>query len=302
MAAAGTRFALIQKDCSLKTESSKRVDSSRKFSFNRGMVLRVIPLTLLALTSSISGQPGATDDSLYANIIVNRAELRMTIDTPTAGMLPRGAFDFDMRTYPIGGVQASLRIGLTDRFTVGVGYGASKLLADVDPDWNPRLEFIIKLRLHEEVAGDNLPAISVGFNSLGYGNYDSDSDRYQVKSAGFHVVFSKNFKSYENPAGLHWGVNYSLENDEDNDPDVFLGFNTDVGPNMIFLTEYDLAINDNKRYEVYGLGRGFLNMGLAWYITDDLSLELDLKNLLRNREDAAAIDREARLVYVEYFY
>jgi hypothetical protein len=256
----------------------------------------------MLFSAAALAQEVTLDDSLYANVIVDRPQPRMTIDYPTAGMLPRGSFDFDMRTFPVGGVQAALRIGLTDRFTVGVGYGAAKVLTDVDPDWNPKLEFIIKLRLHEEAMGDNLPAIAVGYNSLGYGNYDSDNDRYIVKSPGFYMVFSKSFNLYESPAAIHWGANYSLENDIDNDPNVFLGFNADVGPTMVFLTEYDFAINDNRRYESYGLGRGFLNLGLAWYITEDLSLELDLKNLLRNRSDAEAIDREARLVYVEYFY
>jgi len=267
------------------------------------MALRNILIAFSLLTSYVFAQQGTTsDDSLYANVIVNRPQLRMTIDYPTAGMLPRGAFDIDMRTFPVGGVLAALRIGLSDEFMVGIGYGASRILSDVDPDWNPRLEFNIKLRLHEETAGDNFPAISVGYNSLGYGNYDSENSRYMVKSTGFYVAFSKNFGLYDNATGIHWGVNYSLENKVDNDPNVFLGFNTDVGPNMVFLAEYDLALNDNKRYDVYGLGRGFLNMGLAWYITDDLSLELDLRNLLRNRSNAAAIDREIRLVYVEYFY
>lgn len=267
------------------------------------MSLRNVLIAFTLVTSSTFAQQESTsDDTLYANVIVNRPQLRMTIDFPTAGMLPRGTFDIDMRTYPIGGVQAALRIGLNDRFMVGIGYGASRMLTDVDPDWNPKLEFVIKLRLHEELADDNFPAIAVGYNSLGYGNYDSDNDRYMVKSTGFYVVFSENFRLYDNSTGLHWGVNYSLENKVDNDPNVFMGFNTDVGPNMVFLTEYDFALNDNKRYDVYGLGRGFLNLGLAWYITDDLSLELDLRNLLRNRSDAAAIDREIRLVYVEYFY
>lgn len=266
------------------------------------MIIRNTLITLILLTSTIFAQEYTLDDSLYTNVIINRPQLRTIIDTPTGGMLPRGAFDFDLRTFPIGGVQAALRIGLTDRFLVGVGYGSSKLLTDVDPDWNPRLEFIIKLRLHEESMRDGLPAIAVGFNSLGYGYYDSDNDRYMVKSTGFYLTLSKNFKLYDNPAGIHWGANYSLENKVDNNPNVFFGFNTDVGPSMVFLAEYDLALNDNKRNGVYGLGRGFLNMGLAWYITDDLSLELDLKNLLRNREDAEAIDREARLVYVDYFY
>ena len=265
------------------------------------MILRFVLIFVFA-ASSVMAQIDTSDDTLYANVIVNRPNLRMPIDTPTAGMLPRGAFDFDMRTFAIGGVQAALKIGLTDRFLVGVGYGASKVLTDVDPDWNPKLEFVIKLRLHEEAMTDNIPAIAVGYNSLGYGNYDSDRDRYMVKSHGFYVVFSKSFKLYENPASFHWGANYSLENDVDNDLNGFLGFQTDIGPSMVFLAEYDIATNDNKRDGVYGLGRGFLNMGLAWYITDDLSLELYLKNLLRNRSDAETIDREVRLVYLEYFY
>ncbi len=292
---------LSHSDSSLTTESSKTVDSQRVLSYNRPMIWKGILSAIIALTVPAAAQYSTSDDSLYANVIVPRAELRWTMDTPTAGMLPRGAFSFDMRTFPTGGVQASLEIGLADRFSVGLGYGASQLLTDVDPAWNPKLEFLLRYRLHEE-SEDGIPAIAVGYSSLGYGAYDSGNDRYTVKSPGFYVAFSKNFKLYENPASFHWGANYSFENDEDNDPNIFVGFHADTGPGMVFLTEYDFAINDNKRNDVYGLGRGFFNLGLAWYITDELSLELDLKNLLRNRDDAEAIDREARLVYVEYFY
>ena len=287
-------------ESSLTTESSKTVDSQRVLSYNRPMIWKGVLSAIIVLTVPAAAQYSTSDDSLYANVIVPRAELRWTMDTPTAGMLPRGAFSFDMRTFPTGGVQASLEIGLADRFSVGLGYGASQLLTDVDPVWNPKLEFLLRYRLHEEDEG--IPAIAVGYSSLGNGAYDSGNDRYTVKSPGFYVAFSKNFKLYENPASFHWGANYSFENDEDNDPNIFVGFHADTGPGMVFLTEYDFAINDNKRHDVYGLGRGFFNLGLAWYITDELSLELDLKNLLRNRDDAEAIDREARLVYVEYFY
>ena len=78
------------------------------------------------------------------------------------------------------------------------------------------------------------------------------------------VTFSKNFMFYNNPAAWHGGINYSLENDNDNDPNLFVGFNADVGPNMTFLAEYDFGINDTERYHVYGQQkRGYLNMGLA---------------------------------------
>jgi len=261
----------------------------------------ILVLLLFASSYAQYGQYDTADDSLYSNIIVPRPELRWVIDVPTAGILPRGTFDMDMRTFPIGGVQTTLSIGLGHRFSVGVGYGASRVLTDDDPNWNPQIEFLLKFRLHEESEG--FPAIAVGYSSMGFGQYDSEYNRYTVKSPGFYLALSKNFRLYDNPAAWHGGINYSLENDNDNDPNLFVGFNADVGPNMTFLAEYDFGINDTERYGVYGRQRrGYLNMGLAWYITQELSLELDLKNLLRNREGADAIDREIRLVYTEYFY
>jgi hypothetical protein len=246
------------------------------------------------------GQRETADDTAYSNLSIPRSELRWIIDTPTAGMLAKGSFDMDFRTFSGGGLQTTLAIGLMDRFSIGLAYGASRALTDSTPDWDPRLEFQLRLRLLEE--GEGLPAIAVGYSSQGYGKYDNEKRRFQVKSPGFYLVFSKNFSIYSYPAGFHWGVNYSLENKIDNDPSGFIGFNTELGNDMLYLAEYDFATNDNKPNGNYGRGRGFLNMGLAWYLTDMLSLELDLKNLLRNRKDASAIDREARLVYVEFFY
>jgi hypothetical protein len=264
-------------------------------------MIRTVTLALLFLSAIPALAQRETDDDLrYAEIEVPRPQLRWIIDTPTAGMLPRGSFDLDLRTYSGGGLQATLGIGLMNRFAVGLGYGASSVLSDTMPDWNPGLEFQIRYRLLEE--GRELPGVVVGFSSQGYGRYDAYYERFQIKSPGFYLSFSKNFKLYDNPAGWHWGANYSLENEADNDPNAFVGFNADLGNDMLFLAEYDLALNDNRSVGVYGRGRGYLNMGLVWYLTDELSLELDMKNLFRNRRDVDAIDREARLVYVEYFY
>jgi hypothetical protein len=263
-------------------------------------MIRNLALALLAISLPAFAQKETPDDARYANVAIPRTQLRWIIDTPTAGMLPRGSFDLDMRTFSDGGLQAALGIGLMNRFAVGLAYGASSVLSDTTPNWNPRLEFQLKFRLLEE--GRGLPAIVVGYSSQGFGRFDDGKNRYQVKSEGFYLSFSKNFNFYSNPAGWHWGANYSLENDVDRDPSVFIGFNSELGEDMMYLAEYDFALNDNRSDGVYGRGRGFLNMGLVWYLTDGLSLELDLKNLLRNRRDADAIDREARLVYVEYFY
>ncbi len=264
-------------------------------------MMRMVTLALVLISALPALAQRETDDDVrYSQVEIPRTQLRWIIDTPTAGMLPRGSFDLDLRTYSAGGLQASLGIGLMNRFSIALAYGASSVLSDTMPDWNPRLEFQLRYRLLEEGLG--LPGIAVGYSSQGYGRYDADAERFQIKSPGFYLAFSKNFKLYDNPAGWHWGANYSLENKADNDPSAFVGFNADLGNDMLYLAEYDLALNDNRSSGVYGRGRGYLNMGLVWYLTDELSLELDLKNLFRNRKDADAIDREARLVYVEYFY
>jgi hypothetical protein len=260
----------------------------------------ILMALLLFISAPVLAQRETADDSAYAFVKIPRAPLRWTINTPTAGMLPKGSFDLDMRTFSGGGLQGELGIGLMNRFSVGLAYGASSVLSDTTPNWGPRLEFQMRYRLLEE--GNGFPAVAIGFNSQGYGPYDDANKRYQVKSPGFYLAFTSNFKLYSNNAGLSWGANYSLENERDSDPSAFVGFNADLGNNMLFLTEYDLALNDNTRYSVYGRGRGFFNMGLVWYLTDGLSLELDLKDLLRNRANASAIDREARLVYTEFFY
>lgn len=259
-----------------------------------------ILIACLLIPAVALAQKETSDDAAYAKIKIPRTPLRWIMDTPTAEMLARGSFDMDFRTYSGGGLMASLGIGLMNRFSIGLAYGASKALSDTTPDWNPRLEFQIKYQLLKQGVG--LPSIAVGYSSQGYGPYNEDLKRYQVKSPGFYLSFTKDLNLYTNPASIHWGVDYSLENKNDSDPSVFVGFNTDLGGDMLFLSEYDFALNDNKREGPYGRGRGFLNMGVAWYLTDGLSLELDLRNLMRNRVDADAIDREVRLVYVEFFY
>ncbi len=264
-------------------------------------VMALVMACLVTVSATATAQRETSYDSAYADVKIPRIPLRWIIETPTAGMLPRGAFDLDFRTFSGGGLQGQLDIGLMSRFSVGLSYNAATVFSDVTPEWGPRLEFQLRLRILEE--GHGLPAVAVGYSSQGFGPYDAEHSRYQIKSPGFYTVVSTNFLLYSYNAGFHAGINYSLENDIDDDPSGFIGFNSDLGYDMTFLAEYNLAINDNtNEYSLYGRGRGYLNMGLVWYITDGLSLELDLKNLLKNRAGAGSIDREARLVYVEFFY
>ncbi|MCP4582714.1 MAG: YjbH domain-containing protein [candidate division Zixibacteria bacterium] len=281
-------------------------------------MMKYLCLIFILLAASVTfGQDDYSDDSeLYpvAEFIPPaQYDVRWLIDTPTAYMLPRGSFDLDFRTFPHGGVQAAISIGLADRFSLGLAYGGSRILSEESPEWNSKMEFKIRYMLIEEYR--SFPQISVGFSSIGYGLYQErdedigyDEDRYLIKSPGFYLCASKRYPVYTSYLSLHGGINYSLESEIDSDPNFFAGALINLGYNMIFLAEYDLAINDNKKAGQFGKGRGYLNLGIAWYITSELQLELDFRNVLlnRNRSDEfgnedLVIDREVRLVYLQFF-
>jgi len=225
---------------------------------------------------------------------------RRLVDCPTAGLLPRASFDFDIRIYPQGGVIFGIDVGLMRRFMIGMSFGGENVIGEGVPDWNPRIEFAAKYRLINETY--TLPALVIGYDSQGDGAYDDSLHRYVYKSKGFYAVMSKGYAMGEIPIGFHVGANYSLENDdEDKDITVFFGADLLIGDNFGLVAEYDLGTNDDKAKELFGQGYGYLNAGIRWIFSERLFLQFDLKNLLLNRKDASTWGRRFRIVYFESF-
>ncbi|PKK83522.1 MAG: hypothetical protein CVT49_08360 [candidate division Zixibacteria bacterium HGW-Zixibacteria-1] len=227
---------------------------------------------------------------------------RVLIDAPTAGTLPRGSFDIMMSVYSNGGILGKTSIGLSNRFMVGMSYGAEGIISDRTANANPEIEFNVKLRLIDE--NYYLPAFAVGFNSQGYGAYIDDRKRYTYKSKGFYGVISRSFMLQNLNAGVHAGANYSLEYDYDSEeePSFFFGMDARFNYNIGFFIEYDLALNDNRSSIGYAKGRGYLNASLKWMYSENLELEFVVKDLLLNRrEDASTFGRELRFTYIEFF-
>jgi len=258
-------------------------------------------ILVLLLCSSLPAQESTRKDSkIRRTEPESQLQARKLIDSPTANMLPRGSFDFDLRVYPQGGLFGAVDIGLTNRFMLGVSYGASNIFGEGGVDWNKRVEFMAKFKIVKESYG--LPAISLGFDTQGSGAFDDSLRRYTVKSKGFYAVLSKGYLSGITPLDFHAGVNYSLENkDKDRSPSLFAGLELRFRHDLAWMLEYDLGLNDNKSSSPYGKGRGYLNTGLKWIFSDKLNLELDFKNLLVNRKHAKSFSRELRIIYLEYF-
>ncbi len=256
-------------------------------------VRTVFPLAFLLLTAPQALFSAESDDPLDL------------IDSPTASILPHGAYDMNLKLYAEGGVLSGIRVGLLDRIMFGFTFGGLNVLGTGAPDWNPRVEFEFRgSLLAESYLG---PAVALGFNSQGFGFYSGGFNRYQVKSKGFYCVATKHFLML-GELGINGGINYSLERDDDDEElDLFFGLRKSISPNLDLITDYDVALNDNSDHIGFGEGKGYLSGGLLWRVSENYSMSFEFRNLLENHEGGSEVkdlgewSREIRINYVDFF-
>jgi hypothetical protein len=272
----------------------------RKYNILEGKMTRILKISMLFTAIFILFISPVYSQKYNENSLSN-VPIRSLIFAPTAGTLPRGCFDVAVRVMPNGGILAATGIGLSNRFLVGMSYGAEGIIGEGEPIWNPRIEFDVKLRVIDEEY--YMPAFTIGYNSQGYGPYCDSCERYAYKSKGFYVVASRSFHFYKSSIGGHAGINYSLEHqfDHDEDPSLFFGFDTRFNEKLSFLMEYDAALNDDRIPDYYGKGKGYLNVGVKWLFSDDLEMEIIFDNLMNNRAGVNSFGRGLRFTYLEFF-
>jgi len=226
--------------------------------------------------------------------------LKELIDSPTAGSLRKGTFDVGLRMYPEGGVLSEMSIGLMNRVMASVYYGGENFIGEGEINWNPQIGFEMRIRIIEESFA--FPAVSIGFNSQGYGGYRKTLKRYMYKSKGFYTVISRNYYLLGN-LGLHIGANKSLEKeDKDKDINIFVGFDKAFPGGLELLAEYDFAFNDNENEDLsFGKGNGYLNSALKWSVTGGFSVTFIFRNIARNKKFTSGVGREIKISYVKNF-
>lgn len=221
----------------------------------------------------------------------------MLMDMPTAATLDRGSYAINLRLFGNGGLLGDVAVGVTPRFMFGLSFGGENIVGAGDINWNPEPGIQARFRVIDETYG--MPAITLGFDSQGFGAHVDTLDRYANKSRGLFAAASKNYAFLHN-LGFHGGINYSLErDDEDKDLNFFLGADLSFNRELRVMLEYDFARNDNMHDQIFGSGEGYVNAGARWSISDQFFLQIDLKNLFKN--GPTGVTREIKLGYFEYF-
>jgi hypothetical protein len=241
---------------------------------------------ILALAPFCSGRASAEETMPLIRLV----------DMHTAGVIPKGYLAVESRLYEgLGqgtGFLFSVAVGITDRFSLGLGYGAEGLLGrNRDPQFNPFPGCMVKYRLLDE--SFVLPGMSIGFDYQGFGGIADQGlfgyRGYIYKSQGFFAALSKSyllFKTLE--FGFHGDVNWSLEEAEKVGwPDLWVGFDLGISRSFSFAVEYDFGLNTKDPYggvHAYALPQdGYLNAGLRWNFTSNFAIEFDARDILENR-------------------
>ncbi|HEX9971821.1 MAG TPA: hypothetical protein VGD14_07105 [bacterium] len=292
--------------------------------------LLVLIIALLFLTQLITSfalfaqSKSVTTYTEYARADTNSRKTKpiTLIDIPTANILSRidfvetGSFfnkkkvqvlireiEFGLRLYNDGGVLGSVTAGLMEKLMFGISYGGRNLLGQGEALVNDSPGINLRYVVYPE--SGNTPGFALGFDSQGYGLYFSSLRRYQIKSKGVYVTASKNLDvTRDSGIGLHGGINYSLENkDNDKDLNFFCGAILRVEKNLIILWEYDFATNDNEN-KALGSGKGYMNAAIKAFISKRFAIEFDIKNLLKNNKTIEgvlipALNRELKILYYE---
>ena len=253
------------------------------------------------------------------------------VTIPTCGTLPKGSFTLESLLVKDGGIIPKLSVGITDNFYIGLSYGIQDFISEEKLDFNkPMPEVQIKYRIFEE--SETLPAVVLGLDTQGKGRFlsryeDGDNvvanfQRYEQKAWGWYIVASKNWTLLGN-LGLHVGLNKNtwetdpIENEDpnvifkDNDLNLFFGIDKEINRSFSVLLEYDTALNDNDPeigYDLFGRGKGFLNVGVRWIVGKNIMLEIDFNDISKNYIHNGIMDnekeysnRELKIIYFEKF-
>ncbi len=227
-------------------------------------------------------------------------EYRSLIDMSTAGILEKGFVGVTSDILPDGVVIMKMEVGVFDNISFGISYGGANIIGAGTPRWYkwPGVNFRFRL-INESVT---MPAVSLGFDSQGKGEYFDSTGRYAIKSSGFYGAVSKNFE-FLGYMSLHGTVNYSLEgSDGDNFMNLKVGIEKTIGSNLSVIGEYDFAFNDNTT-DYFGKGNGYLNIGIRLTLSEGFTLGVDLRDLLTNKKwSPSSADRSIKLEYIKSIF
>ncbi len=214
------------------------------------------------------------------------------IDQPFLDVPEHGEFTIQLRFGPGGEILGFFDVGVFDRFSFGISYGASNLIGAGDPEFYEIPGVQIKAVVIEQ--GFAAPEVIFGFDNQGYGAYDGT--RYYTMSKGLYCQIGKTLALNNIEFVPSLGGNYCFEGNDRFD--LFTGFILQFGSSSGLTFDYSPNFNDDTDQN-----KGNMNIGLKFIFYDELFFEFALRDLLDNGPFAAdqQFNRMIRIGFEQFF-
>ncbi|MGB9720806.1 MAG: hypothetical protein ACPL28_04915 [bacterium] len=211
------------------------------------------------------------------------------IDQPDVDFLQHGNYCAQLRFGPLGEIIGYAHIGLWDRLSFGLSYGASNLIGAGNPEFYKQPGIQARILLVEQ--NIMVPGVVLGFDNQGYGEYDSS--RYDIMSKGLYCEIGEVFDYPGLMIAPEIGINYSFE--QDGRVDMFGGIMFEFGSTRIMV---DYSPNF---YDTRDNNKGYLNTGVRFTFYEQIFFEFALRDLLDNSNKNQQLNRMIKIGYQASF-
>ena len=219
-------------------------------------------------------------------------ESRAIIDMPTAGIAPKNSLTVFSLVREEGSVLLESSYTVFEDVQIGGGFVFNNLIGtnDIETSLLPLVH--LKWRVLNE--RNYLPAITAGFSTFGRGTFEHTNRIFQTNSPGLYVALSKEWRWKLGAISTHAGVKYSLDPIESQrKPNIFFGLEQALTSRLSVLIEYN-ALIDDVRYSSGGL----LNSAFRFSIVKGVTLEFQLRDILKNVSSTNSISRNVGLDFI----
>ena len=205
------------------------------------------------------------------------AEPTYVIDSPTTGMLDYGSYNLNFRLFSEGGILTRLNFGVFKMVNLGFGWEVSRVIGNMDAAVSPPALYI---KLRPFTGTQSLPSLAIGYDGQGY-LYDRDNNEFSQKEKGIFIVLGREVFM----PGFILNVGGNIADFKNNTVCGFANCSFTIEDTLTILAEYD---NINVMPE------NRLNLGLRFFVTEDLGIELC------GRDIGAAGRSAERIIMVNY--
>ncbi|MFH0947751.1 MAG: hypothetical protein V1833_01960 [Elusimicrobiota bacterium] len=193
------------------------------------------------------------------------------IDTPTAEVVEYSNYDLSFRLYGAGGVLSKMTFGVFKPINIGISWDIDKLIGAGNQKIDTRPPAILfKARIF--AGGLVLPAIALGYDGQGYGEYNSSgTDKYQYREKGVYLVLTREYLV----PGLEMSFGGNIFDFDEDGVYGFAGFTFGIESRVLLLAEYD---------NIKKAAQNRANLGMKLFIADNLDVEIAGRNLFRGTQ------------------